>query len=106
MALKRPNERIEVGDALRLNPLDPRVELGDGGGHRLRPVQDVVEPLAQPIRRFQGGLPGRGGLQGIDFRVSEAVILLEKQSFERFVCPFLRRFPAQVLPELVQAVVE
>ena len=91
---------------MRLNPLDPRVELGDGGGHRLRPVQDVVERLAQEIRRLQGGVHGKGGLQSVDFRVLEAVILLEKELFERFVGPSRRRFPAQVLPELVQAVVE
>ena len=77
-----------------------------GGRSRLWPVQAVVERLAQEIRRLQGGLHGKGGLQGVDFCVLEAVILLEKPPFERFVCPFRRRVPAQVLPELVQAVVE
>ena len=62
--------------------------------------------FAQKISGFQLGVHRKGGLQGVELGIREAVVLLEKQPFERFVTRFVRSFLAQTSPKGIQALIQ
>ena len=66
----------------------------------------MVELFAQKTGDFQLDVQRKDGLQGIELRIGQAVVLHERRPFEQFVARFVRDLSAQASPEGIQALIE
>ena len=67
---------IKQGDVERTNVPYPGIKALYGGGYGLRPVENMMELLAQKIGRFQLRVPRKCGVQIVQLGIGEAMILL------------------------------